>query len=41
MTANRCIQITAVAIGAVWPVLAGPAVACDSERRWAGVRVGF
>jgi hypothetical protein len=34
MTANRRIQITAVAVGAVWPVLAGPAAACASERRW-------
>jgi hypothetical protein len=41
MTANRGIQITALAVGAVWPVLAGPAAAYASERRWhAAVETG-
>lgn len=34
MTAHRRLQIAAVAVGAVWLLLAGPAPAYASERRW-------
>lgn len=34
MRAIRCLQVTAVAVGAVWPVLAGQTPAHASERRW-------